>query len=397
MPSAPTLDPVSDVDLDEVRQRFAASEDLTLGIEEEYMLLDPDTHDLVPRFDDLASSATGLLAEAISGELIRSEIEIRTGANPDFAAAVADLEERRLLLADHAAAHGVALGRAGTHPFADWREQQVIDTEHYRRVEGELGYVAWRNNTFAVHLHVGVRGGDRAVALCDRLRGDLPTLLALSASSPWAEGRVTRLHSTRTQLFTKNFPRCGITEPFGSWAAYAAFVDLLVRTQSIVESTQIWWSIRPHHRFGTVEFRICDAQMRGDEQVDLCGLMLALAATTLRDIDEGRPHDDPSSRLLDENLWRAERDGLDGRLIDLDRLEATPTVAVVERMLDRVEPMAAELGLTGHLDGIAHMLAEGNGAQRAIRRLEGGEDLRSVFADLVVAETFATTPRETTR
>ena len=152
------------------------------------------------------------------------------------------------------------LAATGTHPWSPWQEQRIIDTPHYRRREEWLKYVAWRNNTFSLHVHVGVRGADRAIAVCDRLRALLPDLLALSANSPFLDGRDSGLHSARTQIFTKSFPRCGVHEPFGDWDTYADFVDFLVDVNSIVEHTQLWWSVRPHHDFGTVEFRICDAQ-----------------------------------------------------------------------------------------------------------------------------------------
>ena len=221
----------------------------------------------MPRFEELrdAAQADPVLAESVAGELISSEIEIRSGRGGDFAAAAAAQRDRRRRLFALAADHGVALGATGTHPWSDYREQHIIDTEHYRRVEDGLKYVAWRNNTFSLHVHVGVRGADRAVLVCDRLRPVLPLLLAISANSPFLDGRDSGLHSIRTQIFTKSFPRCGVPDAFGGWRAFADYIDFLVRTRSIVEYTQVWWSIRPHFSFGTVEVRICDAQMTATE------------------------------------------------------------------------------------------------------------------------------------
>src|SRR6201998_465688 len=203
----------------------------------------------------------------------------------------------------------------GTHPWADYREQQIIDTEHYHRVEDGLKYVAWRNNTFTLHVHVGVRGADRAVLVCDRLRPVLPLLLAVSANSPFLDGRDSGLHSARSQIFTKSFPRCGIPDAFGSWDAFARYVDFLARTGSIVEYTQVWWSIRPHYTFGTVEVRICDAQLTAPESEGLAALIVACVAQAARDVDAGVPHIAIPGRLLEENLWRATRYGLDGELL----------------------------------------------------------------------------------
>src|SRR3954454_699284 len=245
------------MDLEAAREVFEASQDLTVGIEEEWALVDPETLDLVPRFENLWADAADdpVLGVAVAGELISSEIEIRSGRGEDLAHALAlQREARRRLfaLADH---HGAGLASTGTHPLSDYREQHIIDTEHYHRVEEGLKYVAWRNNTFALQVHVGVQGPDRAVLVCDRLRPVLPLLLAISANSPYVDRIDSGLHTARTQIFTKSFPRCGVPDVFGGWDAWADYVDLLVRTGSIVEFTQLWWSIRPHHAFGTIEVR----------------------------------------------------------------------------------------------------------------------------------------------
>jgi carboxylate-amine ligase len=231
------------IDPDGAAEIFAGATDLTVGIEEEFALLHPDTLDLVPRFEELRDAAVEdpVLAESIAGELIRSEIEIRSGRGDDFADALARQREARQRLFALAARHGVALGATGTHPWADYREQPNIDTEHYRRVVEGLQWVARRNNTFSLHVHVGVRGPDRAVRVCDRLRPVLPMLLAISANSPYLDARDAGLHSARSQAFTKSFPRCGIPDAYGSWAAFRDYVDFLIRTDSIVEYTQVWW------------------------------------------------------------------------------------------------------------------------------------------------------------
>jgi glutamate---cysteine ligase / carboxylate-amine ligase len=211
------------IDPDGAAEIFAGATDLTVGIEEEFALLDPDSLDLVPRFEELRDAAAEdpVLADSIAGELIRSEIEIRSGRGDDFADALTRQREARQRLFALAARHGVALGATGTHPWADYREQPNIDTEHYRRVVEGLQWVARRNNTFSLHVHVGVRGPDRAVRVCDRLRPVLPMLLAISANSPYLDARDAGLHSARSQAFTKSFPRCGIPDAFGSWRTYA--------------------------------------------------------------------------------------------------------------------------------------------------------------------------------
>jgi glutamate---cysteine ligase / carboxylate-amine ligase len=372
------------LDLDRAEQIFAEATDMTVGVEEEFSILDPLTLELQPRFEELRAAAEGdrLLHEHITGELISSEIEIISGAGADLQDALARQRERRRRLFALAAAHDAALGATGTHPWADYREQPIIDTEHYRRVEEGLKYVAWRNNTFSLHVHVGVREIDRAVRVCDRLRPLLPVLLAISANSPYLDGRDTGLHSARTQSFTKSFPRCGVPDAFGGWAAYREYIQWLVRTRSIVEFTQVWWSVRPHFGFGTVEVRICDAQSTAGESDALAALMVACIGQALRDVDEGVPFRDPPLRMIEENMWRAIRFGLDGSLIDLECGEEYPARAAIERLAAWTAPVRAELG-------IEQPFPERNGAQRQRERIAAGATREEVFA-AAVAETRQT-------
>ncbi len=374
------------IDLDTAHAAFDASVDFTVGLEEEFALLDPEHLGLVQRFDELREAAgrDPVLAESISGELIASEIEIRSGRGEDLAAALQAQRERRRRLFALAGEQGVALGATGTHPWADYREQQIIQTEHYRRVEQGLGYVARRNNTFSLHVHVGIRGADRAVLVCDRLRPVLPLLLAISASSPFLDGRDTRLHSVRSQTFTKSFPRCGIPEAFGSWDAFSKYVDFLIRTRSIVEYTQVWWSIRPHLSFGTVEVRICDAQITAAESDGLAALIVACVAQAAADVDGGVPSVDPPARLVEENFWRAIRYGLDGELIDLERAETYPAAEALERLLAWTTPSRSALGI-----GVS--LPQQNGSQRQRQMLQSGASLGEVYGAAVATtrETYA--------
>ena len=373
------------VEMPRVREVFEASTDFTVGIEEEFGILDPATRSLAHRFEEFRSAAASdpVLSESVAGELIKSEIEIRSGRGENLADAVARQREARARLFRLAADRGALLATTGTHPWSPWQEQQVIDTEHYRRVEEDLRYVAWRNNTFSLHVHMGIRGAERAVRVCDRMRPVLPELLAVSANSPFLDGRNSGLHSVRSQIFTRSFPRCGVPDAFGSWGAYADYVDFLVRTRSIVEQTQIWWSVRPHHTFGTVEFRICDAQTSAGDSTALTELIAACIAQAALDHDDGLPFDDPPGRLVEENVWRAIRYGLDGRLIDLDRVVEYPAAAVIERLLTWTAPARAALG------GVEPLLPDENGAQRQRRALEAGASIEEVFA-AEVAETQRT-------
>jgi carboxylate-amine ligase len=376
------------LDMEQARELFEASTDFTVGLEEEFALVDPASLDLTPRFEELqeAAMADEVLAESVAGELISSEIEIISGASEDLRDAIERQRERRRRLFALAEAHGVTLGATGTHPWADYREQPIIDTEHYRRVEEGLKYVAWRNNTFSLHVHVGVHGIDRAVRACDRLRPVLPLLLAISANSPYLDGRDSGLHSARTQSFTKSFPRCGVPDVFGGWRAYREYIEFLQRSNSIVEFTQVWWSVRPHFSFGTIEVRICDAQASAPESEALACLMVACIAQALRDVDEGVPVAHLAPRLVEENMWRAIRYGLDGRLIDLASGDEYPARAAIDRLAAWSAPVRAELG-------IEFAFPERNGAQRQRQMIEAGASREEVFA-ASVGETRQTYAQE---
>jgi len=379
---------MNSLDLDRAVDRFATAQDLTVGVEEEFSILDPQTLELIPRYEDLraACDADPALREAVAGELISSEIEVISGAGHNLAEALSHQRERRRALFALARRHDVALGATGTHPWADYRVQPIIDTEHYRRVEDGLKYVAWRNNTFSLHVHVGVNDLDRAVKVCDRLRPVLPQLLAISANSPFLDGQDSGLHSARTQSFTKSFPRCGIPDAFGGWDTYRDYIEFLLATKSIVEFTQVWWSVRPHFSFGTVEVRICDVQTNAQESDALASLMVACIAQAMRDLDEGVPSQDFEPRLIEENMWRAIRFGLDGKLIDLAVAREFPARGAIERLAAWTDPVRAELG-------IDLVFPERNGAQRQRQMIKDGASREEVFA-AVVEETEKTYSQE---
>jgi glutamate---cysteine ligase / carboxylate-amine ligase len=362
------------LDMARTREVFEASTDFTLAVEEEFQLLDPETLDLAQRYSELRgiTDSDPVLVDAVAGELIESEIEIRSGRCESWGEMIGNQREARARLFRIAAENGILLGATATHPWSPWQEQKIIDTQHYRRVAEGLQYVAWRNNTFGIHVHVGIRGADRAVAVCDRLRMQMPALLAVSANSPFLDGCDSGLHSARTQIFTKSFPRCGIPDHYGSFKAYADYVDFLERAGSIVEATQIWWSVRPHHSFGTVEMRICDAQTSGDDSLALAGLLIAAIAQAAMDEDEGVPYTPHPPRLIEENFWRAIRYGLDGKMIDLGNREEFPAAALPERLLDWTTPARSALGLEV-------TLPSENGAQRQRRALSAGASMEEVF------------------
>jgi glutamate---cysteine ligase / carboxylate-amine ligase len=369
------------LDLDLAREKFESSTDFTIGLEEEFAIVDPATLELAHRFEDLyaACQKDDVLAESAAGELIASEIEIRSGRSETFAVAMDAQRERRDRLFELADGMGLALAAMGTHPWADYLDQRIIDTPHYNRLRRELGWVAQRNNTWSMHVHMGIQGADRAIAVCDWLRELLPLLLAVSANSPFLDRRDTGLHTVRTEIFTRTFPRCGVPSAFRDWQTYAGFVDTLQRTGSAVESTQLWWSVRPHHQFGTVEVRICDAQTRGEESFALAGLIAACIAQTALEYDEhgydgaGAPLHD---REIEENLWRAIRYGMSGKQIDFRRGEEVEARAALDGLLEWTGPARERLG-------IDPLLPERNGAQRAREAFDGGVSIEDVYRDAV--------------
>jgi carboxylate-amine ligase len=361
------------------RDAFANADDLTVAVEEEFALLDPETLELTDRFEELKAAADETeWGEHVVGELIASEIEFKTGRCSEFAEAAERMAERRAQLGALADEHGVAIASSGTHPWSRWQDQRIIDTPHYRRNDELLRYVVWRNNSFGMHVHVAVRGPDRAVGVCNAFRNVLPELLALSASSPFVEDVVTGLHSARTEIFTRMFPRCGVPDAYDGWTGFEDYVRFLYATRSIEEHTQLWWSVRPHLAFPTVEVRICDAQPDLGEAQSLAALIHALGARFARALDEGEPLPLLPHRLIEENLWRAIRYGLSGGLIDFAAGEVVPARARLEQLLEWVAPVAAEVGAAAFLS-----IPETNSAERQYARLSELGSHRDVFAELV--------------
>jgi carboxylate-amine ligase len=360
------------------RDSYDTGRDFTLAVEEEFAVLDPETHELVNRFEELQAAAKGSpLEEHLVGELIASEVEVRTGRCETWAEASARIVERRAQLVELADSLGLVLAATGTHPWSSWKDQRIIDTPHYRRNDKMLRYVVWRNNTFGLHVHVGIEGADRAVRIFSKLRNFLPELLALSASSPFVEDVNSGLHSVRTEIFTRTFPRCGVPDPFGSWQEWEDYVRFLYRTGSITEHTQIWWSVRPHLAYPTVEMRICDAQPTVEDAQALAGYIYALTCRIARALDDGESLPDHPHRLIEENFWRAIRYGLSGELIELETGNVLPARARLEQLADWIAPVADELG-------VPLVVPEQNATERQLARLAEGATLREIYAEQVI-------------
>ena len=362
------------------RAAFEEVPDFTLAVEEEFALLDPAT--LEPRQPLRGAPGGGEGTELephLVGELIASEIEIRTGRCDTFADA-ADAA-RRAARSSSARSRTRSASRSastGTHPWSPWQEQRIIDTPHYRRNDELLRYVVWRNNTFGLHVHVGINGADRAIRVWQRA----PQLPA-GAARPLRELAVRRgrLHApplgahADLHAHVPALRHPGRVRRLGRLGAYVRF---LYETGSITEHTQIWWSVRPHLAFPTVEIRICDAQPDLGEARSLAALCYSLTARIARALDEGEPLPSWPHRLLEENLWRAIRHGLSGELIDLERGESMPARARLEQLVEWVRPVAEELGAAAWL-----AIPERNAAERQIARHEEGASMEEIFAEQV--------------
>jgi glutamate---cysteine ligase / carboxylate-amine ligase len=366
-------------ELEQAREAYESTKDFTVAVEEEFAIVDPETLSLTNRFEDFKAAAQGTELEPhLVGELIASEVEIRTGRCETFAEVVTRIPERRAQLRELADQLGVTLGATGTHPWSPWQDQRIIDTPHYRLRDELLRYVVWRNNSFGLHVHVAIQGADRAVKVSDGLRTYLPELLAWSASSPFVENVNTGLHSARTQIFTRFFPRCGVPDVYGDWSTFADYVELLYATGSISDPTEMWWSVRPHLGFPTVEIRVSDAQPLQEEAISLAALSYSLAVRIARAVDEGEPLLLPTNREVEENFWRAIRWGLSGDLIDLRTRRVRPARAAIEELIEWVQPVAGELGTAEYLT-----VPEANAAERQIARFEEGASLEEIYAEQI--------------
>lgn len=340
----------------------------TLGVEEEVMLLEPGTWRLAPAIEAVMANLGPDLAPHVTAETHNSALELATGVHADVAGAISELRDLRKALVRDLAPLGLQAASAGTHPSAVWTDTHVSKGERYEMVYGSVRELARREPTFAMHVHVGVADADDAIRLYDRMRAHLPLLLALSANSPFWQGRDTGLASARTPLF-QAFPRVGIPRAFGTYANYATTVDLLIRCDAFPESTFLWWDVRPQPRFGTVEVRICDAQTTVDQTAALVALVQCIARLEIEEgwIDESLI-DAPEA--LVENRFIATRDGMDAQLIVPSRGRRVSAMVLLDRLLEACAPHAEALGCVAELE-LVQGLANEPGAKRQLNLARG--------------------------
>ncbi len=358
----------------------------SIGIEEEYQTIDPVTRDLRSHIDmELLGKGKAALREQVKAEMHQSVVEVGTNVCATAAEARSQIVELRQTIIKLAGENGLKVAAAGTHPFADWRAQAIYPDDRYDVIVEDLQQVARENLIFGLHVHIGVDDKETAIRLMNSARYFLPHILALSTNSPFWLGHNTGLKSYRCKIFDK-FPRTNLPDHFGSWAEFDNYVKMLIKTGCIDNAKKIWWDIRPHPFFPTLEYRICDVPMRIDETIALAALMQATLAKLWKLHTRNQDYRQYSRALLMENKWRALRYGIDGKLIDFGKEEEVDERCLIEEYLEFIDDVVDELDCRKEVEYIRRIAAEGTGADRQLKVFEETNDLKAVV-DYIVAET----------
>jgi glutamate---cysteine ligase / carboxylate-amine ligase len=359
----------------------------TVGIEEELMLLDPETLEPAHGIEQILGDVPEERSGQIKPELFQSVLEVATPPCPGVPEATAELRDLRGLVASIAREHGMLVGAAGTHPFGLCRKQKVTERERYRELISELGFIAERELIFGTHVHVGIDSPDKAIYVADGIRRYLPLLLALSSNSPYWEGADTGMQSARTPVF-RAFPRVGVPPHYGSWEIFSGRVEQMMRSGAIEDYTYLWWDVRPHPKLGTVEARIFDQATRVEDTAAFAAITQAIAHRMAETYEDGEPLFEVPGELIDDNKVRAALWGMEGNLLDLAAGRHVPATELAARLLDELRPNAAELGTAEELERVSVICAEGTGSRRQ-RQVAGehGGDLRALVREVVAITT----------
>jgi len=362
---------------------FSADRDrFTIGIEEELMIVDGTSYDLVNAIESmLHESGPG---GEIKPELMESVLEIATVPARNTVDAGQQLRALRAHVRDIASAKGLCIGSAGTHPFALWEDQRIVARPRYQDLIDALRFVARQELIFGLHVHVAVDDPDKAIHVANGMRVHVGILQALSANSPFWRADATGLMSTRTPIF-RAFPRVGIPPRYQDWEHYCAEIDFMVRSGVMEDYTYLWYDVRPHPRFGTVEIRVCDAQTRVEHTLALTALIQAMVRELSEGYDAGHQLPEVQWQMLDENKWLAARHGLAGELVDLPVAEKVGAKQLARRLRDRLREHAQDLGSADELEGVTDIIERGNGGRRQVVVYEANRDLREVMAEIVAA------------
>jgi carboxylate-amine ligase len=353
----------------------------TIGIEEELMILDASSLELVNAIESMLEATE---SGEIKPELMESVLEISTDPCRTVDEASEQLHALRRQVSQTAAAKGMAIAAAGTHPFAMWEDQRIVARPRYRDLISALRFVARQELIFGVHVHVGIDDPDKAIHVANGMRVHMPILLGLSANSPFWRADVTGLASTRTPIF-RAFPRVGIPPTYKGWDDYEQRIEFMTKARVIEDYTYLWHDVRPHPRFGTVEVRVMDSQTRVEHTVGLAALVQGMVKELCEHYEAGKRLSRYPYEMLDENKWLAARHGLEGELVDLPSNDRVGTRALAGRLLDRMQEHCQDLGSASELDAVRDLLDRGNGAARQIVVYEANHDLREVMAEIVAA------------
>jgi carboxylate-amine ligase len=349
----------------------------TLGVEEEYMVLDPATFELKSHEQKIVHEGQKVIKDKVKAEMHQAVVEVGTDICTDVDEAYKDVAQLRKTIAEIATGLGFAMGAAGTHPFSHWESQLITDHARYNEIVNELQEAARSNLIFGLHVHVGMETREMANHIANSTRYFLPHIYALSTNSPFWEGRQTGYKSFRTKVFDK-FPRTGIPEAFDSIESYENYVKLLVKTNCIDNAKKIWWDLRVHPFFNTVEFRICDVPMTVDETIALTALFQAVCAKIYKLRSQNLNFIQYSRALINENKWRAGRYGIDGRLIDFGKEEEVNTRVLIDELLNFVDDVVDNLGSRHRLAYVNKILESGTGADRQLEVFENSKNLVDV-------------------
>jgi glutamate---cysteine ligase / carboxylate-amine ligase len=355
---------------------------LTVGIEEEYQIIDPVTRDLSPGFDALVTSAFATEAD-VKAELHQCQVEIGTKPCASIAELRTELVKLRGLVIKAAGEHGLTIAAAGTHPFSNWMNMEMTPKERYLGVKAELQDLAHRLLIFGTHVHVGIEDQEFRIDCLNAARYILPHILCLSTSSPFWFGRNTGLHSYRSIIF-KNFPRTGVPRILNGWSDYADLVDTLVQTNSVPNGSKVWWDVRPHHVYPTLEFRVCDVNTRVDEAVCIAAVLQAVVAKMWKLRRDNMTFRVYASDLIEENKWRAVRYGLGGKLIDFGKKTELPAPVLIRELIEWfLDDVLDELGTRKEVEYAFRIMEEGSSAQRQLATYARTGDLRAVVDQLI--------------
>jgi len=359
---------------------------LSIGIEEEYQTIDPESRDLRSHIaSEILPKAKRALHEAVKAEMHQAVIEVGTKVCRTVKEAREDIRGLRQQMINLASENGLLLAAASTHPFADWKVQEIYPDERYQRVLEDMQMIARANLVFGLHVHVGIEDRTSAIHIMNSMRYFLPHILALSSNSPFWMGLKTGFKSYRSKVFER-FPRTGIPDTFSNWSDYETFVNLLVKTGCIDNGKKIWWDIRPHPFFNTLEVRVCDIPMRLDETMAIAALIQATMAMLWKLHASNKSYRIYGRALISENKFRASRYGLDGKLIDFGKEEEVPERDLILEYLELIDDVVDELGSREEINYIHQMLKMGTGADRQLKVYEQTGDLKKVV-DYIVSET----------